>query len=389
MTDIEIAAQALNTAMRSARDNSFSVVNHIRVRVPRAIEEDNGLLLAAFICDVAQDPNNPTEVSTLVDLLNAPAQDRNDARALVNASSLLCAAVQNFGSEQHQRLLAQIANYLGNPLMVERCRLLVESRLELTDDQFMHLIDITIAVQQLLAHPELLEGAFSSLEDVRRHEAARLVAGTGIVWRIETAPAAFVLSHDPESIAASVLHLDPMPAQGSALVTIEPNSHESTWLIRVVTHDAPSLLARITDAMREARLNILSADLATWPDGAVLDTFIVSSVAQPSVFELQQLINSRLSEFDVRASMTSMTSECAVSVDDIAHPTNSVVHISGPDQPGLLSRIAAAFALSEIDVHHAVITTEDSRINDSFEVTDRDGAKLSADLVSTFISLLS
>jgi predicted amino acid-binding ACT domain protein len=389
MTNIEIAAQALNTAMRAARDNTFSVVNHIRTRVPRAIEEDNGLLLAAFICDVAQNPKNPSEVSALVELLSAPDKDRNDARALVNASSLLCAAVQDFGSEQHQRLLAQIANYLGNPLMVERCRLLVESRLELTDDQFMHLIDITIAVQQLLAHPELLDGVHSSLEDVRRHEAARLVAGSGIVWRIETAPIAFVLSHEPASIAKAVAYLDPMPAGNTARVSIDSAFHSAAMTLRVVTHDAPSLLARITDAMREANLNILSADLATWPDGAVLDTFVVTAESQLSVTSLEQLINDRLTEFDLRSSMTSRSIECVVHVDDVAHPTNSVVTISGPDQPGVLSRIAAAFALSEIDVHHALITTDDGRIADSFEVTDRSGMKLSSDLVETLTTLLA
>ncbi len=387
MNDIETAAQALSTAMRSARDGTFTVLHHLRARVPRALEEDNGLLLAAFVCDVGADANNPAEVSLLVDLLEAPDKDRVDARALVNASSLLCAAVQNFGSEQHQRLLAQIANYLGNPLMVERCRLLVESRLELTDDQFMHLIDITIAVQQLLAHPELLDGVHNSLEDVRRHDAARLVAGTGITWRIETAPTSFVLTHDPESIAASVMHLEPMPDHGKALVSIDPHSSE-LWTLRVVTHDSPALLARVTDAMRAANLNILSADLATWPDGAVLDTFVVASNNRPSVADVQQLINERLSHFNVEESLRTIAAHCDVHVDHVAHPTNSVVTISGTDQPGLLSHIAAAFALSEIDVHHAIITTENGMIRDTFEVTNHDGQKLSTELADSFAALL-
>lgn len=388
MNDIEIAAHALNTAMRSARDGSYPVLDHLRARVPRAIDEDNGLLLAAFICDVANDVNDPSEISVLVDLLTAPENDKHDARALVNASSLLCAAVQQFGSEQHQRLLAQIANYLGNALMMERCRLLVESRLDLTDDQFMHLIDITIAVQQLLAHPELLDGVHDSLEDVRRHEAIRLAHGAEIAARIESAPAAFVLSHDPQAIASAVRHLHPMPPRGQAQVTVEPFDG-SSWVVRIVTHDSSALLARITDAMHAARLNILSADLATWPDDAVLDTFVVSAPAPPSVAELQELVNSRLVEFHPQTAMKTIGSHCAIEVDDIAHPINSVITISGPDQPGLLSHIASAFALSAIEVHHAVISTTDGVITDIFEVTDSEGKKLSAPLIEKFTTLLT
>jgi hypothetical protein len=384
MNDFELTSHALGASMRAAWDGSFPVVNNIRNRAPRAITEDNGLLLAAYVCDVAPDPTNPIEVAILVNVLAGSDTDKRDARALVNASSLLCAAVQTIDSQQDDRLLAQIANYLGNPLMVERCRLLVESRTELTDDQFMQLINITIAVQQLLAHPELLDGKHSSLEEMRRDEAARLVTGTGIVWRVETAPTAFVLTHEPHHIAAAVRHLDPMPAKSSALVSIEPIDSADTWLVRVVTHNTKALLARISDALHSANLNILGADLATWPDGAVLDTFEVSSPAPPSAERIQQFIDERLNQFDLSQSVLSMPADMSIDFDDVSHPINTVVNISGADQPGLLSRIASAFSLSDIDVHHALIATTNGEVDDRFEVTDFEGRKLSTALRNQF-----
>jgi hypothetical protein len=385
MNDFDLTRQALDASMRAARDSSFTVIEHLRTRAPRSISDDNGLLLAAFLCDVAPNANSPTEIAVLAGQLTASDDDKHDAQALVNASSLLCAAVQSNDSQQDNRLLAQIANYLGNPLMVERCRLLVESRVDLTDDQFLQLINITSSVQQLLAHPELLDGKHSSLEEMRRDVAARLVTGTGIVWRVESAPTAFVLSHEPEVIAAAVMHFESMPPPNTALVTVDAMPTSDAWIIRVVTHDKKALLARIADALHAADLNILGADLATWPDGAVLDTFEVSSPRQPLAPHIQQLVNQRLSDFDLSISATSGSMNASVEFDDVGHPINTVMHIKGNDQPGLLSRIASAFTLSNIDVHHAVIKTTNGSIADRFEVTDFDGKKLTLELRQLFI----
>jgi UTP:GlnB (protein PII) uridylyltransferase len=175
-----------------------------------------------------------------------------------------------------------------------------------------------------------------------------------------------------------------MPAKSSALVSIEPIDSADTWLVRVVTHNTKALLARISDALHSANLNILGADLATWPDGAVLDTFEVSSPAPPSAERIQQFIDERLNQFDLSQSVLSMSADMSIDFDDVSHPINTVVNISGADQPGLLSRIASAFSLSDIDVHHALIATTNGEVDDRFEVTDFEGRKLSTALRNQF-----
>ena len=51
---------------------------------------------------------------------------------------------------------------------------------------------------------------------------------------------------------------------------------------------------------------------------------------------------------------------------------------SGPDQPGALEAVAAAFAEADVVVHTARIETRDGRINDTFTVSDQIGRKLDA-----------
>jgi UTP:GlnB (protein PII) uridylyltransferase len=78
-----------------------------------------------------------------------------------------------------------------------------------------------------------------------------------------------------------------------------------------------------------------------------------------------------------------------VSFDHNRHPINTFVNISGDDQPGLLSNIAAAFSRAGVDIHHARIATIDGQVDDRFEVTDSAGNKLSPQAEQRIIKLLS
>ena len=366
---------------------SFPTVAAIRRRMPAPTLNDCALLVAAFMVDITDETLlTPVDLAFINDLA-LPSEVRTEIAALVNASSLLETAVTSLPYEANNLLLAQLAGYLGNPLSVERCRILTECRATLDEDGFAVLLDITTSVQQLLAHPELLDGAYASLEEVRRSEAIRALNDDSLTYRIETAPSAFVLAHEPEELARLARLLHPMPARGHAIVHVERNG--TGWNVHVIAFDMSGLLARITDAFRERDLNIVGAALATWPDGAVLDTFTVDSSNEPDAASLLQSLNLRLSRFNGRKVRRITRPQLTVNFDHTRHPINTFVNITGDDKPGILSTISAAFSRAGVEIHHARIATVDGRVDDRFEVTDSAGNKLSPQMEQRIRKLLS
>ncbi len=366
---------------------SFPIVTAIRRRMPAPTLNDCALLIAAFMVDITDEPLLTAVDLGFINSLSLPSEVRKEIASLTNASSLLETAVTSLPYEADNLLLAQLAGYLGNPLSVERCRILTECRVALEDEGFAVLLDITTSVQQLLAHPELLDGAYASLEEVRRSEAIGFLNDDSLAYRIDTAPSAFVLAHEPEELARLVQLLHPMPVRGQATVHVDRNG--AAWNVHVVAYDMSALLARITDAFRERGLNIVGAALATWPDGAVLDTFTVDASSEPDSEALLSSLNARLSRFNGRKSVRVKNAQLSVTFDHNRHPINTFVNISGDDQPGLLSNIAAAFSRAGVDIHHARIATVDGQVDDRFEVTDRAGNKLSPQIEQRIVKLLS
>jgi [protein-PII] uridylyltransferase len=185
--------------------------------------------------------------------------------------------------------------------------------------------------------------------------------------------------------------VEPAPRGRTARVNVIDTGRRNEWLVDIATRDARGLLARITKVLADRGLDIVNADLATWPDGAVLDTFTVRSVERPNPqtisFDLERSLRTRVSA--PRRLQIGPGNGLTIRLDNDAHPWHSVVVISGADQPGLLQAVAAAFARANVSVHHARISTEGGVITDRFEVSDRHGRKITASTMSRVESLLS
>ena len=391
------ALPEVSTAIRARRGDASELdpthlaqmptVEALRTKVGRATLADSSLLLAAFIYDFSTDRS----VVSLVDRLSLPPSVRHETRSLLSASALMYATCTTEPYETNTRVLAQLADFLGSPLMVERCRLLTEARGDLEDWQFSTLIEIVTGVQELLAHPELIEGLENSLEAVRRRDAIALTTNPMVIDRIEHAATVFVLAHEAEVITRHATLVEPAPRARTARVSVHETPAADEWEINIATRDMRGLLARICDVLAERGLEIISADLATWPDSAVLDSFIVRSVAKPNAtqiaFELERKLRSRLE--NPRRLMQSVDAQLNVRLDNDAHPWHSVLTVTGADQPGLVQAVATALAKANINVHHARITTKDNAAADRFEVSTRHGRKVGDQALQKVISSLS
>ena len=99
--------------------------------------------------------------------------------------------------------------------------------------------------------------------------------------RLEHAPASYVLAHTPQQLLEHAQLVEPSPRNGQWRVAIQPGLKADEWHINIASRDRSGLLARLSGALSSLELNVINADIATWPDGAVLDIFTVRSMHQP------------------------------------------------------------------------------------------------------------
>lgn len=348
---------------------------------------DAALLLAAFVADFS----DVSDITPVLGRLVLDDQVRQEALALLSASVLLHNASTIEPYEPNTRLLAQLAVLLGNPHMVERSRLLTEARGNLQEWQYTVLLEIITSIQALLAHPELLEGSEDSIVAVRRRDAIELTTSSPSIERIRNASAVYLLANEPSMIIRHVTMLDPAPQTGSVRVAVHETEVEQLWQVDVATRDTQGLLARLCDVLTNENLEIMNADVATWADGVILDSFVVRAAQRPDATRLTSSFEASLSKKVESPNKLFSSTDSALSftLDNDGHPWHSVVIIRGNDQQGLIKAITAAFAKAKISVHHARITTTDGVVADRFEVSTRNGQKINESALAKVSALLS
>ena len=109
----------------------------------------------------------------------------------------------------------------------------------------------------------------------------------------------------------------------------------------------------------------------TWGDGTALSSYRVDE-PPPDAAVLEQ----RLREL-LRSKLTRAPAAPGVlTFDDHGSPWHTRCVVEAADQPGLLHTLSVAFANAGVSVHAASVTTDESAAIDTFELTDKNGAKL-------------
>ena len=331
------------------------------------------LVLAGLVVDVCSEAPAPhTCWSTLLDRL-LPAGEAGRISAIVSDARLLRASADDprgfeareilqlathLGSTAHTRDAYQLALALGALATANRGAL----------DQRLGLID------QVFDNPELSGNDATGLAAARRMTAQRIATDDTVIERLRFAPVSYVLSHTSEELASQARLIDPLPPPGRVRVSVAPASEPNHWTIAIACRDADALLAHLTSVLTRRGYDIIDATIGTWPDGAVLDSFVVQSTDAPNPSELAGELESSLRQ-RLRA---------PAGIDLIAEfnnevlPWHTVCDVGGPDQPGALLAISAAFARADVLVYSARIATTEHAIHDRFTISDRLGHKLDA-----------
>lgn len=341
----------------------------------RKLAHPEWLLLAALLVEGLEAHESPVATARrIVRRLDLGATAEQEIAGLLEDRDLLWAAATRADGLSEESVL-QLASHLDTPEQARALYLLsVASGTDRESWEMERLRELHELIQEALAHTELTGLEARNLVGRRKSEAMRLVPlSPDLEARIERAPRAYVLRQDSAAIARQVRLLDPLPAASEARVLITPLSDRAGGWIDVVARDRPGLLAVVTGVLSGFGLNVSQALVATWPDGAAMESFLVSGAqALPTVDDLVRRIEEN---FD-RPVTAEPLPEAELEFDDQSSPWHSVCEIRAPDRPGLLHAQAAALTAAGVDVQAARVTTEAGMALGTFEVTNHSGAKL-------------
>jgi Kef-type K+ transport system membrane component KefB len=335
------------------------------------LEHPDRLLLAAFLADALEEDPDPSATARLVlDRLRLPDGESPEVLALLQDRDLLWSAARRPGALTEEPVL-QLAAHLDVP---ERARgLYALSALRPAGRERWEVQRLTALhdlVQAALADDALSGDVARRLVERRRSDAARLLAGeAGALERLAAAPRAYVLRTPAPALARHARLLDPPPVRHPRLA-VTPD--EGRWRVDVAWQDRPGLLAVLAGVLMAEGLGIDEAVLATWPDGSVLDAFLVTAAAPIDADRLAgALAHAAAGSLEVPP-----MPDAEVDLDQVASPWHTVCEVRMGDRPGALAAIATALAAAGVEVRSAAATTHDGLAIDRFEVTDRTGGKV-------------
>ena len=205
------------------------------------------------------------------------------------------------------------------------------------------------------------------------------------VW--EDFPQVSFLRHRPEQIAwqtGEILRAkDALP-----LVAVHPLSVRGSTELFVYASDREGLFATVTAVLDRLRFSVMESRVLSSPTGMALDTFLLleADSQQPAsasrVEELQQRLQRALSQSaGVQPSKRNMSRhqkhfQMTPKIRFEAVGGRTQMALVGTDRPGLLAAVAQVMLSNGVRVHDARIATFGERVEDFFQLTDRDKAPL-------------
>jgi len=175
------------------------------------------------------------------------------------------------------------------------------------------------------------------------------------------------------------------------LVEVHPFSVRGCTEVFVYDRDRDGLFATVTAMLDRMRFSVVQARVLGSNTGMALDTFLLleSETQEPASLERAEELRERLTRALARPSRAQPAKRGLSRrqrhfqmvpriefTDDIAAGRTQLALVSN-DRPGLLAEVAQAFVESGVRVHDARIATFGERVEDFFQLTDRDNSRLS------------
>jgi len=167
------------------------------------------------------------------------------------------------------------------------------------------------------------------------------------------------------------------------------------WQILILAQDQQGLLAKICGVLALHNLEVVSAQVFTWPDGTAADLINVRSGVGlgyheqdwkevhkdlRAALENRLGISHRLMAKQFRcvsgSSRGPVAAQAKVVIDNESSSRFTIIEVFAPDRTGLLYSIARTLADFGVSIHHAKLTVHGGQAVDVFSVSDPAGAKV-------------
>ena len=364
------------------------------------------LLLAALFHDLGKGhPEDHSVVGAALarvacGRLGLPAEEADIVEFLVRQHLLMAhlAFRRNLGDDS---IVAGFAREVGSPEILRMLALLTAADVSAVGpgtwttwkaDLLGHLYDRT---RELLAGELPAVGGSADLAAVQQLLAGR-PADDPVRSLARLLPPSAVRGVDPARIVEELGRLTRLPADGVfTLARWQPET--STVTITVGTHErvAAGVFHRVTAALAAERLEVLAADIHTFPAGEVLDRFTVRDAdfnGEPPAERLADVAAAIRSavraaepprirpQWNPFAPQVPLPARVPVRVlfDNESSREATIVEVFANDSPGLLSQVARVLHEAGLSVRAARIGTYLDQVVDAFHVTDAGGRKCTA-----------
>lgn len=338
------------------------------VKIASDLEFLDRVYIAALTRDVA--PSNKRAATALIERLVEPVEV-DSIRTLLDDATLLASAAGDPDAFEPQRLL-QLAHHLQHEPRVYGAYLLMLATGELSEWRRKAVDELVPQLLDLVRYESRSGSTVGPLVARRKEQAKQMSTEAATRERIDHANDAYVLANDPDEIARHARLVEPLPRKGTMRVAVTPLGEPHHWRVEVACRDDLGTLTRLTTCLTDHGLDILQASVATWPDGGAVDTFVVRGVLRPSARELAEAF-----EDTTTTPLTPIELEdLETAFDNTLRPWHTSLTLSCADRPGVLQTLAATFAAGGVVVADARISSDNGRVNNRFDLTDRRGRKL-------------
>ena len=219
------------------------------------------------------------------------------------------------------------------------------------------------------------------------------IGEAAIARHFETMPDQELVSQTPDLIGKQIQLVEKLGDQPIAVSQFAEN--QSYTQIGICTRNARGIFRQITGVLTIENINILRAMINTRGDGIVIDVLNVTDgqTGKGSILDRFHQIGETLTavwngDVDVETVLQEQREsgppsrrqrrniQPRIRIDNEGSDRATIIDIRAQDQVGLLFTISDAFYKLGLDIHLAKITTEAFIAEDSFYVTDTNGAKI-------------
>ncbi|VAW35385.1 [Protein-PII] uridylyltransferase / [Protein-PII]-UMP uridylyl-removing enzyme [hydrothermal vent metagenome] len=254
------------------------------------------------------------------------------------------------------------------------------------------LLELYLKIALFLEKSGQEENGFSQGISWIKEQVRKLLKDDAESFDLDSLPDDYLLNFSPEDI---VTHLTTSKELDDDNFILQPRDKGAHWSLLIITRDRPGLLTKICGVTALHGLEILAAQVFTWPSGIAVDTIDVCPFYNETFGDLEwadmqadlkKALTFRLG-LDYRLNGSPAVSLKKVKIagaapkviiDNATSAAFTIIEIYADKEVGMIYRIAGTLADFRINIFRAKIGTRSDQVVNVFYILDNKGRKITS-----------